>query len=203
MYEELRDQGFELIAVAEDTAGEAAAGRFYDAAEATFTTLIDVRHTLPALFSMVNVPTAVLIDEEGQVVRHDEDAYSQEYRTGSMVFGNDRYVEVVRDWVANGPDSIYAQSGSEATAPLREISDEEESADAYFRMAVHFFLSGDEERAGRYWDRAQELNPDSWNYHRQDWSFLEASETGRNWIQKFRALGDKPYYRPLDLPESP
>lgn len=152
---------------------------------------------------MVNVPTSVLIDEEGRVVRHDEDAYSQEYRAGTMVFGNDRYVEVVRDWVKNGSASIYAQAGSEATAPLRDVTDDEELADANFRMAVYFHLAGDAERANLYWDRAQELNPDSWNYHRQDWSFLDAAETGRNWMQKFRSLGDQPYYRPLDLPEGP
>ena len=24
----------------------------------------------------------------------------------------------------------------------------------------------------------------------------------KNWLAKFRALGDKPYYRPLDLPDA-
>ena len=37
---------------------------------------------MSSLFSLVNVPTGVLIDEEGIMVRHDEDAYS---RLHSMV----------------------------------------------------------------------------------------------------------------------
>lgn len=44
---------------------------------------------------------------------------------------------------------------------------------------------------------AQALNPDSWNYHRQDWSFTPA-EAGINWQRKVQTLGDKPYYRPID-----
>jgi hypothetical protein len=75
-------------------------------------------------------------------------------------------------------------------------------ADANFKLAVWFHLQGDSVRANKYWDEAQRLNPDSWNYHRQDWSFLEQGETMKNWLAKFRALGDKPYYRPLDLPEA-
>ena len=67
MYEELKDQGFELIAAAQDTAGEAAAGKFYDRAKATFTTLIDKQHTVSTLYGMVNVPMGVWIDEEGHM----------------------------------------------------------------------------------------------------------------------------------------
>jgi hypothetical protein len=73
-------------------------------------------------------------------------------------------------------------------------------ADANFKLGVWFFQQGDRARADQYWNEAEKLNPDSWNYHRQDWSFLEQSETMKNWLAKFRALGDKPYYRPLDLP---
>jgi len=40
VYEELADQGLEIIAVAEDTQGEAAAGPWCDRAGATFATLL-------------------------------------------------------------------------------------------------------------------------------------------------------------------
>jgi hypothetical protein len=40
--------------------------------------------------------------------------------------------------------------------------------------------------------------PDSWNYHRQAWSFTPA-EAGPKWMTKFLNLGDAPYYPPLDL----
>ena len=66
---------------------------------------------------------------------------------------------------------------------------------------MYFHQQGDEERANRYWEAAQKLNPDSWNYHRQDWSFTP-EVANQNWYRKVQKLGDKPYYEPLDLPEA-
>ena len=49
--------------------------------------------------------------------------------------------------------------------------------------------------ATKYFERAQQLNPDDWNYHRQDWSFEPGA--GRKWLEKFQKT-DKEYY-PLDM----
>jgi tetratricopeptide (TPR) repeat protein len=200
VYQDLKGSGLEIVAVAQDTGGEAAAGRFYDAAKATFTALIDVHHTVSSLYNMVNVPTAVWIDEEGRILRHDEDAYSKSYAFGSTKFGNDVYRPAIYDWVKNGAQSRYVGDREAVLARIPKRGEAEALAEATFKLGVFFFLQGDRERANRLWDEAQKLNPDSWNYHRQDWSFLERDETTRNWLAKFRALGDKPYYRPLDLP---
>jgi hypothetical protein len=173
---------------------------FYDAAKATFTTLVDVQHTVSSLYNMVNVPTAVWIDEEGRILRHDEDAYSKSYKMGTMTFGNDVYRPAIYDWVKNGAQSRYVQDREEVLAQIPKRGDAEQLADPTFKLGVWFFLAGDRERADRYWDEAQKLNPESWNYHRQDWSFLERDQTMKNWLAKFRALDGKPYYRPLELP---
>lgn len=186
--------------MAQDTGGEAAAGSFYDAASATFTTLIDTRHTVSALYDMVNVPTAVLINERGVIVRQDEAAYTRRYEFGELSFGTDEYLPAVRDWVANGSDSVYALGTREVVAGFRPRTSDEALADANFRLATQLHLLGEAELATRYWETAQRLNPDSWNYHRQDWSFTP-DEAGTNWVAKFERLGDKPYYRPMDLPE--
>jgi hypothetical protein len=147
------------------------------------------------------VPTDVLIDEEGVMVRHDEDAYSKVHSMGTFEFGNDRYRPVVLDWVANGADSVYAKSPEEVTAPLRGGTDSEAQADALFKLGVYFYQAEGEELANQYWDEAQALHPVSWNMHRQDWSFLASAETSRNWLSKVQSLQGKPYYRPLELPE--
>ena len=78
LYEELQDKNFHIVAVAEDTAGEAAAGEWYDKAKATYTTLIDRDHVVSSLYHMVNVPTGVWIDEQGKIVRPSEVAYSRD-----------------------------------------------------------------------------------------------------------------------------
>ena len=201
MYQQVGGEGFEIIAVAQDSAGEKAAGPFYDAAEATYTTLIDTNHALSSLYSMINVPTGVLIDEAGIMVRHDEDAYSKVHSMNGFQFGNDRYRPVVLDWVEKGADSVYVQSPKDVTAPLQGGTDSEAEADALFKLGVYFYQAGNREFANRYWDDAQTLYPASWNMHRQDWSFLDSAETSRNWLSKVRSLEGKPYYRPLALPE--
>jgi hypothetical protein len=43
----------------------------------------------------------------------------------------------------------------------------------------------------------QTLNPNDWNYHRQDWSFTPR-EAGAKWMEKFQKL-EQPYYPKLEL----
>ncbi len=98
IYEELRDQGLEIIAVAFDTAGRAAVEpkiRATDIAERpamlaglmgwddtlwarqappTYPCLIDETHLVAELYGMTNVPQAVWIDEQGRIVRPPESA---------------------------------------------------------------------------------------------------------------------------------
>lgn len=98
IYEELKGQGLEIIAVALDTAGKAAVEsriRATDIAERppflgrlmgwsdelwakqappTYTCLIDGAHVVAELYGMVNVPQGVWIDEQGRLVRPVESA---------------------------------------------------------------------------------------------------------------------------------
>lgn len=100
VYEELKGQNLEIIAVAFDTAGKAAveAGiRSADCKERpamlarlmgwsddlwarqappTYTCLIDEAHVVAELYGMVNVPQGVWIDENGHIVRPAESAGS-------------------------------------------------------------------------------------------------------------------------------
>ena len=74
IYEELKSDNFEIISVAEDSAGEAAAGPIFDAAGVTYTSIIDVNHHISSLYNLVNVPSGVWIDEEGNEIRVQLDA---------------------------------------------------------------------------------------------------------------------------------
>jgi hypothetical protein len=152
---------------------------------------------------MVNVPTAVWIDEQGRILRHDEDAYSKMYKAGDMSFGNDIYRPAVYDWVRNGEQSVHVQHADQAVSRIPRRSDDEALAEASFKLGVWFHLQGNAEQADHYWDRAQELHPDSWNYHRQDWSFLDPQETGQRWFAKYQSLEGRPYYRPLEVSQEP
>jgi hypothetical protein len=58
---------------------------------------------------------------------------------------------------------------------------------------------GDRDSAGKHWKESQRLNPNSWNYHRQQWSFDKSTEM-LNFLTKVRKLGDQPYYAPVEFP---
>jgi hypothetical protein len=199
----LHDQNFEIIAAAQDTGGEAAAGKWYDAAKATFTTLIDTQHTVSSAYQFINVPMGIWIDEQGRVVRPAEPAWTtnQTMKIGSdkvILTEGEPYLAGLRDWVRNGKASQYALSDEEFARRVKPRSAAEMEADASFKLAVWFHDKGNAELAGKYWHRAQELNPDDWNYHRQDWSFTP-TEAGKKWREKFDKL-DAPYYPKLDIP---
>jgi len=142
----------------------------------------------------------VWIDEEGRIVRPPEVAYSKEQKVLGTTIGDDRYIAGLRDWVANGARSKFVMPPDKLATKLARRGTKPRLADAHFKLGVYFHQSGDQESAAEHWQRAQQLNPDSWNYHRQDWSF-EPSTAMRKWFGKFRALQGIPYYEPIDLPE--
>ncbi len=184
-----------LIAVAQDTGGPAVAAPWYERAGATFVALVDESHRLSSLYNLVNVPSAVWIDEAGYVRRIDEGAYASVHRSDDFEFGRDDYAPMVVNWVAQGEASPYLHPVGRLEVPERD--DRQALAEPTFKLGVYFHRQGDEARANRYWDAAQALNPESWNYARQDWSFTP-EQAGENWQKKYQTLEGRPYYRPID-----
>ena len=201
MYESLQGKNFELIAAAQDTGGAAAADKWYEAAKATYTSLIDTQHTISTAYQFINVPMGIWIDERGRVVRPAEPAWTRdnELKIGakSIVTQGEPYIAALGDWVEKGEQSSYVLPDDEFARRVKPRSDAEMEADASFKLAVWFHNAGQRELAAKYFARAEKLNPDDWNYHRQDWSFTP-DEAGKKWMEKFQAL-DKPYYAPLEI----
>ena len=178
--EQVGKENLTIIAAAQDTGGEAVAGEWYDKAEASYVTLVDENHTISSLFNLVNVPSAVWIDESGKVIRIDEGAYAMKHKTPDFEFGRDDYAPMVVDWAKQGAKSEYAKSNS---IPDLALTNDQALAEASFKLGVYFHEAGNEPLANRYWEQAEALNPDSWNYHRQDWSFTPG-EAGGHWMKK-------------------
>jgi len=120
LYDELKDRSFVVLAVALDSGGVASAGQWILAAKPTYPCLIDERHIVAELYSMVNVPSAVWIDEAGRIVRPTEvagasDAFrTQMDRKTKQVSAEgiaDRqrtrtaYLNALRDWTAKGAEA--------------------------------------------------------------------------------------------------
>ncbi len=184
--------------MAQDTGGEAVAGPYYDAAEAEFVTLIDKKHLVTALYGMVNVPMGVWIDEEGRIIRPPEVAYSKVVSFAGQSGGHQRYVDALRDWVQKGKESPYVFPRDALRKRLTPKNPDRPRADAHFALAVHLHGRGNAKNAAGHFSAAQRLDPENWNYHRQEWSFDPAT-AGAKWRAKFEQLDGKPYYAPLDL----
>jgi hypothetical protein len=198
VYQKLKDQGFEIISVAEDTGGEAAAGLLFDAGHVSYVTIIDPDHKISALFNFVNVPSAAWIDESGRIVRLNEGTYAAKHKLGLFEFGTNDYVPALEDWVKNGAKSKYSWSPDKVAERIRPLTSDEGRAEALFTLGVHFYKQQNVAKANRYWDEAEALYPDCWNIHRQDWAITDKKAQLSNWLLKYRG-SKKPYYAPLDL----
>lgn len=197
IYEELKSENFEIISFAQDTGGEEAAGSIFDEGGVTYTSVIDVNHHISAAYNLVNVPSGVWIDEEGKIVRINEGTYAKDHGA----FGTDEYVPLVRDWVAKGADSQYVWDREEVAAHIVQRTPEAEKAQPTFRLGTYYFTSGNEAKAEQYWNLAQELDPDSWNYLRQDIHYEDGGSAGPQWRER-RATEEargETYYAPLDV----
>lgn len=205
VYDEINDPNFVLVCVAEDTGGEPVAGPIFDEASPTYIQVVDEDHLVSSAFNFLNVPSAAWIDETGRIVRIDEGTYakSHELRNGdrTVAFGTDAYAPAVKDWVEKGADSPYVQSAQEVTGNIRAFGADEQKAEAAFRLANLFRAHGHPDKAERYWNLAQELNPDSINFFRQNLTLTEEGSAGEKFMERRMAYEreGKDYYRPLDL----
>lgn len=203
IYEELQavNPNFEIISFAQDSGGEADAGPIFDAAGVSYTAIVDVNHHISALYNLVNVPSAVWIDETGRIVRINEGTYAKNHGA----FGTDDYLPIVRDWVANGADSPYVWDRETVSEKIFKRTPEAERAQPAFRLGTHFFAQGNDAKAEEYWTLAQELDPTSWNYLRQDLKYEEGGSAGPEWRARREAVegAGGTYYAPLDIPSPP
>lgn len=215
LYEEVGDLGFVPITVAFDSAGVAAAGPWIEAAKSTYPSLIDSGHLVAELYGMVNVPTAVWINEEGRIVRPPESAGATDgfremdpttFKLPEAAMASSRatksaYVEGLKDWARRGEDSAWALSETEVLRRMQPPSGEHALAATNFAMGLHLFGEGNAAAAQPYFAEAQRLHPENWSYKRQAWALDDPAKAGGpEFWGAVKALGDKPYYPPIEMP---
>lgn len=228
MWRELRDElypeGLEVVTVALDTGGVAAAGPWIARARPTHPSLIDQAHLLDERFGIVNVPSGVWIDEGGTIVRPPEPAFpARPYfldreippdatpvlaarlsEARKIRVEPERYVAALRDWVANGPASRYALPPDEVVARSRPRPWEEALAAAHFALGQHLHRAGRPELAVPHFRESHRLQPDNWTYKRQAWSLHDQAQGpndtyASDWLTDVRKIGAENYYPRLDM----
>lgn len=201
-YHDLNDKNFEIISIAQDTGGARDAAPWITAATPEYTALIDDKHLVTQLYNMVNVPTAVWINEKGIIVRPNEVAYVDNRYKAMHGVDAGPYLEAIRNWVANGDRSPFVMSEEEVRERLKPPSPERSMADAEFALAEYLHKNGKGDDAIPHFKEAQRLDPDNWNYKRQAWALSNAEKNyGTSFMKEVQKLNGKPYYAPRKLPE--
>jgi len=202
-YHDLNDKNFEIISIAQDTGGAKDAAPWITAAKPEYTALIDDKHLVTQLYNMVNVPTAVWINEKGMIVRPNEVAYVDNRYKAMHGVDAGPYLDAIRDWVVNGDRSAFVMSEPEVKERLKPPSPERAMADSEFALAEYLHKNGKGEDAIAHFKEAQRLDPDNWNYKRQAWALSDAEKNyGTSFMKEVQKLNGKPYYAPRKLPEA-
>ena len=211
LYDELKDKGFMVVAVAEESRGAEHAKPWIEQAKSSYLQLIDSEHRLSDLYNLVNVPQAVWIDEQGRIARPPETAGSTDHfrrmdletRTLSpqdqaeRLAARQAYLDAVRAWVTTGKHALAADA---ARAGLPRVTPEIAEARARFRLGVWLRNHGRAEEGDRQLAEASRLHPESWSMWRQAADLDEVGKaSGPEFWARVQALGDRPYYPPPKL----
>jgi tetratricopeptide (TPR) repeat protein len=202
LFAELKNKNFEILSIAQDTGGVKDAGPWITKSPLEYTVLIDENQLVTRLYDMVNVPTAVWIDEKGRLVRPNETAYIDNRYKVFHGMDAEEYLNAIRDWAANGEKSQFVLNEKEMRERLAPQKPEHAMAATEFALAEFLSHKGLAQDAIPHYKEAQRLNPDNWNYKRQAWALTNAdSDYGTNFgkeVQKIQQAG-KPYYPPRVL----
>ena len=196
------------------------AGAWANAAPPEYPCLIDERHTVSQLYGMVNVPTAVWIDEEGRIVRPPEPAGVNEafkaidlatftmppdaIERGSQ--HRNRYLAAVRDWVRRGPESPAALSPDEVQRRMGGARwGDPARAAAHLRVAETLYRRKDPDAAQVHFAAAARYWPENWAYQRQarqlaDPDTVGELDAGPAFWRSLGTRGDGAFYPPVELP---
>ncbi|SKA11118.1 AhpC/TSA family protein [Enhydrobacter aerosaccus] len=211
LYDELKDKGFMVVAVAEESRGADHARPWIEQAKSSYWQLIDTEHRLSDLYNLVNVPQAIWIDEEGRIVRPPETAGSTDHfrrmdlKTKTMspqdqaerLAAREAYLDAVRAWVRTGQ---HALPSGMARAGLPRVTPEIAEARAHFRLGVWLRQHGRTAEGDRQMAEASRLYPESWSMWRQAADLDEVGKaSGPEFWARVQALGDRPYYPPPKL----
>ena len=224
MWQDLRTELYprlEIVTVALDARGSAAARPWIEKAQPAHPSLIDEAHVLAAL-GVINVPTGIWVDEDGTIVRPPETAYPRRPAFKDRVVPPDatpaqregieltrrlnveaeRYVAALRDWVERGAASRYALSPDEVVRRSQPRPLAEATAAAHFALAQQLHAAGEPALATEHFKEAQRLHPTSWTYRRDAWAIAGPDHPaiyGTTWLDDVKREGVERYYPPLEL----
>ena len=199
---ELHPRGLEIVTVALDLEVDAARS-WIERSGADHPQLVDTAHRLDELLGVVNVPTALWVDENGMIVRPPHTAAVERYDFSKLKapeglpddldthirdmleqvkriprFDADHYVDALRDWVEHGAASEYALAPEEVVRGSAPRSPAVAEAAAEFELGQHLHHAGHVESARAHFRAAHRLQPENWTYKRNAWELVSPGIQG-------------------------
>jgi hypothetical protein len=199
---ELHPQGLEIVTVALDLEVDAARS-WIERSGAEHPQLVDTAHKLDELLGVVNVPSALWVDENGMIVRPPHTAAVERYDFSKLKapeglpddldmhirdmleqvkriprFDADHYVDALRDWVERGAASEYALSPDEVVRRSAPRPPNVAEAAAEFELGQHLHHAGHVDDARAHFRAAHRLQPDNWTYKRNAWELVSPGIQG-------------------------
>ena len=170
--------------------------KWIDAAAPTHPSLIDTTHVTDELFGFVNIPMAVWIDEDGNIVRPAESASVERSPLRTMDIPDgipermqrmlrevkkipdvaEDYRGAIVDWVHRGSESPFALTADEVISRSQPRGADESRAAACFELGEHVRRNVGAEAAVPWWREAHRLYPANWTYKRQAWTLVTTPE---------------------------
>ncbi len=195
LYEELRGRNFVVLAIALDKSAEDARP-WIEKAAPTYPVLIDTQHAVADLYNIVNVPTALWIDERGRIVRPNDVVFGTDTFKHITQLESARPLAAVRAWARGETAGFTAE---EARALQTLPTEQAQQARAEFGLAEWLARQGRAEAAERHFVRAGELAPHDFTIRRGSMPIRGIDPMGpqfREMIQAWAASGHS-YYLPL------
>ena len=113
-----------------------------------------------------------------------------------------RYLDALRDWVANGERSPFALAPDAVIARSRPRPAGAALAAAHFELAQHLHRGGAKLDAVPHFEAAHRLDPENWSYPRQAFSLIDESmgnPYGSDLLAEVARVGVDTFYPPLDI----
>jgi len=146
----------------------------------------------------VNVPTVVWIDEDDQVVRPNDVAFSDDQFKEFHGIDSKPHLEALRRWVLN--DELPFDDGDSVREQQMPPTDDEQLARLEFRIAVHLRREGRHDAAERHFEAAIALAPLDFTIRRASMPLRGLDPFGDPFFElyeEWKAVG-RPYYVPRD-----
>lgn len=150
-----------MVSVALDEAD--AAREWVEVAAPTYPVVIDPDHVVAERYGILNIPTAIWIDEDDRIVRPPDITPADDMWRDFTGIDSSLHHDALRAWVRSGDAPMPA---ADVARLVPQVDANDVTARLERRLGAYLRRSGRNEAARRHLDRAVELAPLDWTVRR-------------------------------------